>query len=393
MYEKYPGNSEVAAFYALSLLWADGPDGDTKNEILSAKIADGILRENPNHPGAVHYKIHALDNPALAIDAQIVADLYAKIAPDATHALHMPSHIYLALGRWADVVACNEASYGASIKRLERKNLGPAERGYHSYAWLHYGYLQQGRYEDAARLLADMYTFKEESPNAGARGYLIGMQNAQMIEAPEWTLQMHPQLDIKSEDLSIATQASQAFLAGSMSLAEHDEEGISAQIKNLEAKIKIAAMLVSEDGTAMCSAGTTRYAPNRNTILMAETQLHQLQALQAAAHKSDSKYEEFIRLATAKELSTEYGSGPPTVALPSSEQYGYWLLDKGRFAEALDQFNQSLKRSPKRVNALRGSWTALKALGKTNEAQEVYAELQAIWVKADKAALNTIASI
>lgn len=393
MYEKYPGNSEVAAFYALSLLWADSPDGDAKNELLSAKIADGILSENPNHPGAVHYKIHALDNPALATDAQVVADLYAKIAPDATHALHMPSHIYLALGRWANVVACNEASYGASIKRIERKDLGPADRGYHSYAWLHYGYLQQGRYQDAAKLLTDMYTFKEESPNAGARGYLIGMQNAQMVEAPEWTLAMNPELDIKAEDLSIATQASQAFLAGYIAYQKNDEKSIADQIKNLESKIKIAALLVSEDGTAMCSAGATRYAPNRNTILMAETQLYQLEALKAAVKKDDQKFEEAIELATAKELSTEYGSGPPTVAMPSFEQYGYWLLGKGRFSDALSQFEISLQRSPKRVNALRGSLTALKALGKAAEALEVHSELEAIWAQADKAALKTIASI
>src|SRR5690606_14723256 len=146
LYNKYPGNEEVAAFYAISLLWAGGPGFDQEKSLLSSRVADGILKENPNHPGALHYKIHALDHPELAGEARHAADLYARVAPDATHALHMPSHIYLALGLWDHVVSSNEASYAASVARLERKNLGDESRGYHSYAWLHYGYLQQGRY-------------------------------------------------------------------------------------------------------------------------------------------------------------------------------------------------------------------------------------------------------
>ncbi|NND32457.1 MAG: hypothetical protein HKN76_07690, partial [Saprospiraceae bacterium] len=324
LYDKYPGNGEVAAFYALSLLWSDTPDGDNKTELLSAKIADGILKENPNHPGAVHYKIHALDNPALAIEAQFAADLYAKIAPDATHALHMPSHIYLALGRWDDVVSSNEASYAASIKRIERKNLGPAARGYHSYAWLHYGYLQQGRYDLAASLLTDMYKFADETPNASARSYLIGMQNAQIIECPDWNLETGPRLEIDVEDLNISSQAAHSFLCGMNAANDDDKDALVAEIESLKAKIAVASLLVGEDGSAMCSAGTTRYAPNKNTILMAETILSQLQALSAGLIQDDQSCEAALILATTKESETEYGSGPPSVALPSFEQYGYW---------------------------------------------------------------------
>ena len=392
LYDKYPGNGEVAAFYALSLLWSDTPDGGTENELLSAKIADGVLKENPNHPGAIHYKIHALDNPALAIEAQIAADMYAKIAPDATHALHMPSHIYLALGRWDDVVASNEASYAASVKRIERKNLGPADRGYHSYAWLHYGYLQQGRYDLAAKLLTDMYTFADEASTASARSYLIGMQNAQLIECPSWNLNVEPRRMVDAEDLNISTQAAHAFFRGMLAVDEGKVADLADEIESLGKKIKVASLLVSEDGSAMCSAGTTRYAPNKNTILMAETIFYQLRALQASMRNDKEALEKALVTATKKEEETEYGSGPPQVALPSFEQYGYWLLGQGRAEEALAQFQISLKRAPRRVNALRGKLESLKFLNRASELKVVHEELEEIWSKADAVALNMIAS-
>ena len=129
MVEKYPNNHEVLSFYALSLL-ASSKNG--RDEVLfdkSAQIAKGILEENKNHPGALHYLIHSYDDPDhahLAVDA---ADSYAKVAPDAAHALHMPSHIYVALGRWNDVVTSNIASWNASMKK---KDIGQSREGSYS---------------------------------------------------------------------------------------------------------------------------------------------------------------------------------------------------------------------------------------------------------------------
>ena len=90
---------------------------------MAASIADKIIKANPLHPGALHYKIHALDGPISAKDALDAADAYAKVAADAAHALHMPSHIYLALGKWEGVVTSNQRSYDASVKRMTQKEL------------------------------------------------------------------------------------------------------------------------------------------------------------------------------------------------------------------------------------------------------------------------------
>lgn len=151
LYNKYPTNHEIAAFYSLSLLGSVAEGRNDSIYGMGAEVAGKILKENANHPGALHYMIHSYDDPVhaeLAIDA---ANSYAVVAPDASHALHMPSHIYVALGMWDEVVSSNENSYQASVNRMERKALSNDARGYHAFHWLEYGYLQKGRKEDARK--------------------------------------------------------------------------------------------------------------------------------------------------------------------------------------------------------------------------------------------------
>lgn len=162
---KYPDNHEVSAFYALSLLGSVEEGRDEQIYGQGAVITKGILEENPNHPGALHYLIHSYDDPGHAQYALSAADSYALVAPDASHALHMPSHIYVALGMWDKVVSSNENSYQASLNRMERKGLGNDARGYHAYHWLEYGYLQQGRLDDAQKLVEDLVEYARETPS------------------------------------------------------------------------------------------------------------------------------------------------------------------------------------------------------------------------------------
>lgn len=393
LYEKYPDNEEVAAFYSISLLWSGGTGFDREKSLLSARIADGILKENPNHPGALHYKIHAFDHPEFAEQAQAAADIYAGVAPDATHALHMPSHIYLALGRWDDVVSSNESSYAASVARIERKNLGDDARGFHSYAWLHYGYLQQGRYEDAAKLLRDMYDFEKRASNQSARSYLITMQNAQLAEAPDWDAGLVPNFEINTDDLGIIAQAGHSFFRAHWAYKENDPETIRSVIEDLKQKISSAKTLVGDDGIAMCSAGSTRYAPNANAINLALVLQLQEEAFLALLEDDPARYEEKMTQATQLEKSCEYSFGPPDIALPSFEHYGYWLLEHGRNQEALNHFNMSLERAPRRVMAMRGKIQALKSMDNLKESEEARKELREIWSKADSEALEYIAAI
>ena len=361
LYQKYPNNQEVAAFYALGLMWSVPLGRDSTIFDQSARVVSGILEENPNHPGALHYMIHAYDDPAyaqLAIDA---ANLYSKVAPDATHALHMPSHIYLALGMWDDVVASNEASYQASINRLERKGLGDEARGYHSYFWLQYGYLQQQRIEDAHRLLSDMVGYTKNAPTQQARGYWISMQNAYLTDAHSWSEDIENMI-VGRHDLGLISQASHRFFQGRLAYLDGDAETITLHMDSLDNEIAAAELLVTSDGITLCSAGTTRYAPNRTDVKRSQVMWHQLQAFKAMLLDDQETVEDELIKATELEASTGYSFGPPDIPYPSFEQYGYWLLENKRPKEALEQFELGLERIPNRTNAVRGKQESLEMI-------------------------------
>ena len=375
LHQQYPSNQEVAAFYALGLMWSVplGRDAEVFNR--SAEVVAGILKENPNHPGALHYMIHAYDDPEYAQLAIEAADLYAQVAPDATHALHMPSHIYLALGMWANVVSSNQASYQASLNRMERKGLDPSHRGYHSYAWLHYGYLQQMRYDDAHGLLKDMAQFTTDYPTRQARSYWISMINAHWTDVGSWSDEIEPMV-VSRQDLSLVSKAGHRFFQGRMAFANQDSKTLKLQMDSLNQEIGQAELLVTSEGITLCSAGTTRYAPNRIDVQRATVMLHQMSAWAALLENDNQAAEKFMKEATALEARTGYSFGPPDIPYPSFEQYGFWLLDQGRAQEAKAQFEKSLERTPKRTQSLNGLVTALSELQMVDQLNAAQKELE-----------------
>src|SRR5690349_4561970 len=170
LYDKYPGNQDVAAFYALSLLGqAGGWNENLCNQ--AADVAGRILKENPEHPGALHYFIHAEDHPDFARNAWDQANQYARVASYSGHALHMPSHIYLALGSWDNVVKSNEISWKAGVDRKDAKGLNNDALNYHAHWWLAYGYLQQGRFSKAREIVQRQLAFTRELPSSSARNH------------------------------------------------------------------------------------------------------------------------------------------------------------------------------------------------------------------------------
>jgi len=276
------------------------------------------------------------------------------------------------------MVASNEMSYQASVNRMERKGLGDKARGYHSYQWMHYGYLQQGRYEKAKELLKDMLTFTSNAQTASARSYLIKMQVMQVIETGDWPLEENP-MYVKTEDIGIEAQAQQHFFKSLKAFKNEKSVAIQPEIDSLQSKINTAELLVTSAGISMCSAGPTRYAPNKNSIANANIILNQMQVMAALANGDEAGAEQYFQKAVAIEDASEYPVGPPDVPYPSFEQYGYWLLEKGRYDDALEQFDTSLKRAPLRAMALTGKMKALEQLGRTDEIKELKAEMDKFW--------------
>jgi tetratricopeptide (TPR) repeat protein len=187
----HPSEPEALAFAAHAVLLeahvVDASMHDSLNRD-AIGLARRVVQMNPRHPGGTHYLIHLYDSPSLAKEGLAFARAYDKIAPDAEHALHMPSHIYLQLGMWDDVVRSNERAWAAS--RARTKN--PANADWHAFAWLHYGYLQQGRIRQANSLVDSAEALLADVGSADvvdARFALVRLQFQHNVEAsPRRTL-------------------------------------------------------------------------------------------------------------------------------------------------------------------------------------------------------------
>ncbi|PHN08288.1 tetratricopeptide repeat protein [Flavilitoribacter nigricans] len=378
LHRKYPGNHEVAAFYALSLLGAVPVGRDYEVYGQGAQIAKGILEENPNHPGALHYMIHAYDDPEHAAMAIKAANSYSKVAPDAAHALHMPSHIYVAMGMWDEVVSANIASYGASVKRMERLGLDNDARSYHAFSWLMYGHLQKDQLEAAGDILRKMVQYTEELPSVSARSYLISMKGNYLVESGDWK-GAFKDIQVDVSDLSIVDQGIQQVVEGMKAFRQQDKEKLEGLIRELEDKRQAASLQISDRGTPLCSAAPTgNYKANQLDIDQVRVMELQLRSLYARLLEKPEMAEQLIAEAADLEATLDYSYGPPVIVMPSFELYGEWLLEQERPEEAIAQFDRSLDRGPRRVRALRGKLLAAKQLSDEKTVNEIKTILEEI---------------
>ena len=150
-----PADDDVQTLHALALL-GTLPRGDASLPLRTqaGAIAEKVFARNPKHPGAAHYILHAYDHGMLAAKALPAARAYGKIAPAASHALHMPAHAFLQVGFWDEAAASDLASWNASIAWVKRRGLSIASRDYHSLAWLQYEWTQQGRFSKTKEAIA-----------------------------------------------------------------------------------------------------------------------------------------------------------------------------------------------------------------------------------------------
>ena len=352
LYKKYPDNHEVAAFYALSLL---GSVSDGRDETIygqGAKIVSGILKENPNHPGALHYMIHSYDDPGHAQLALSAADSYSVVAPDASHALHMPSHIYVALGMWDKVVSSNENSYQASLNRMERKNLAPKGRGLHAFHWLEYGYLQQNRVEEAKKMVLDLEGYVKENPSKYYRSHLVYLKGTYLVESEDWESEVS-QIPVTVSDLNVSTRSRYNFIEGMYSFKKEDTASLEKAISAIKQDLDKERYLVSYEDAPFCS-GANRYATSPSMLLETEIMLYQLMALQSWMNDDNELTDSYLKKSIEIEKELSYSYGPPVIQKPTTELYADWLFSQSRIDEALDQYEATLIRAPKRRKAVNG---------------------------------------
>ena len=350
MYEKYPDDLEAASFYSLALLGSCQSTRDYPVYMKAAAISEEVYGKNPKHPGATHYLIHSYDDPVHAPLGLRPAHVYAEIAPAAAHALHMPSHIFLAMGMWDDVIASNKASWAASDARKERKQLGVDSRGFHALHWLEYAYLQEGRNEDALQTLLIMEQDAKKSGSTRTRWHLTAMRAAYVVETEQWSGDAAA-LKIDVSNLDISIQATDFFVRGVSALNNKNLTVAQEMLKELQSKRETAAKDMNKQDSHPCHAYSTYEQTDIEAVQVMEKELEAL-ILLSQGKKNESI--SLLREAALLEDSMNFEFGPPLPVKPTHELFGEVLLEIGRPDEARIQFELALARNPGRALSIRG---------------------------------------
>jgi hypothetical protein len=403
LYKAYPHDLEAASFYALSLLGAARPtDKGYRLQMQAGAIALDVYRQNPKHPGAAHYIIHAFDDPEHAILALPAARRYAEIAPDAHHARHMPSHIFIQLGMWTEAAASNESSWATSDAWVRRKNYSIERRDYHSLSWLEYVYLQQGRMREAEAQLAVM---QKSIADLGApiRGYPY-MAAAFIAETERWDLiDTHfgePTLKsaARSTQKEAGADACHVVAAKPVMTASVLPAALTTQparppfFKRLYGAylrgLSAAASKNPADAEKYVAELRELRVEFDQTGSYLSPEFIEIMGLEVAAlaRANTGKVEEAVELlrrATSLEEGLRPPSGPPEMIKPSHELFGDVLLNAGRPTEAAAQFKTALLRQPNRPRSLLGLARAAAKNGDAKLAAQTYADYLRTQQRAD----------
>jgi tetratricopeptide (TPR) repeat protein len=369
MYERWPGDHEVATFYALSLLGTvrAGDGGGFRRQALAASVAQQVFEENPNHPGAAHFIIHSFDDPEHAPLGLPAARAYAAIAPAAAHALHMPSHIFVQLGMWDDVVRSNVSAHAAAVEINTRLNLPEGREDFHTLSWLMYGNLMLGRYDDARANVALARAAAERNPdNAGIRDGWLAMRGRYLLETGQWEEiardgnAAHASHDDSMPGMPMAQAGAGAwrFYAGA-SAAKRGDAQLAEQFAADFAALREQVARTSEYN----SRGVA--IQEKEVAALAKVARGDLQAALAIAKE-----------AADLELTLATPSGPPDMLKPAQELYGELLLAAGRPSDAMRAFEQQLLRTPRRTPALLGLARAAAEAGAGEVARRSYTTLR-----------------
>jgi hypothetical protein len=366
---EYPEDHEAQIFYALALAVAENPGDKTYADRLKAgAILEKLFAEEPTHPGLAHYIIHAYDVPALAGRALVAAQRYAEIAPDAPHALHMPSHTFTRLGYWQESIDSNVAAAAAARRQ------GQTAEELHASDYETYAYLQTGQDEAAARIvtalpeMASRFDPKAMLIGAGPppAGYfaLAAIPARYALERQDW--QQAERLAL-SETPFPYTDAITWFARGLG----------AARLGHAAAANEAAAAL--RQIQERLSKANERYWAQQVEI--------QATAVSAWSALTAGKNEDALRqmeLAADMEDGTEKSAVTPGPLSPARELLGEMLLVMNKPTEALAQFEATLKKEPRRFRSLYGAAHAAQLSRSRDLSHRYFSELLTVCAHSDK---------
>jgi len=370
-----PSDDEAAAFYALALLQTI-PEGrrDPATSLKAGGIATSILKRNPEHPGAAHYALHAFDDGEHAAMGLEAARTYARIAPASSHARHMPSHVFLPLGMWDEAAASDESSWAVSVERVKRLGLSMAQADFHSLSWLHYEYLQQGRFTKAR----DAMKTVEGAISLPASPALP----AHPAHAESEIGRGFSPLSLKSELGSMRAR----LVVESGDWAALKGQGTFENIDELFA-VGAAGLKLGDRARAEAAVDQLRNAmktiPDPDAREIAGIMAVELDGLLRAARGDDAGALKAFSTAASIEAKRPRPIARPYPIKPAVELYAEQLLASGDAAGAVGQFQASLARTPRRAASLLGLARAAVKAGKKADAAKAAKDFLAAWHLAD----------
>lgn len=363
VFAAFPADPEAAAFYALAHL-ATTPSNTISREHAdrAAAILLRVYEQNPDHPGAMHYLVHANDVPGRERELLEVTRKYEAAAPDNPHALHMPTHIYTRLGDWDAVIRGNLRAASAALKY-------PAgEHGEfvwdefpHAVEYLIYAYLQKGDDGAAAAQLKRLHTTARLEPTFKTAFHLSSTQARFALERHAW-----------GEAASLAPRRPAALDWDRFTWPEAVvwfARGLGAAHLGRVEEARAAVARLDELESATRKAGEELFARNIRVLGL------ELSAWIAHARRHEEESVALMREATELEDSTPKPPVTPGPTFPAHELLGDLLMEQKRPAEALAEYRRSLELYPRRFNSLLGAARAARALGDVTQARVFYREL------------------
>lgn len=348
---KAPEDVEASAFYALSLvaLADEGVDG-TANRKKAIAILTPLFKGHPDSPGVAHYLIHAADTAQLANEGLAAARAYARIAPDSSHALHMPSHIFTRLGLWQESIASNIA---ASATAAHATEMHVAESHYQTHAmeFLDYAYLQSGQEAKARGLAAAEMTVpgSGEGERASHRA-VVDARNA--VELHRWKEAAALPIPERrsSRDITYWARVIGAARSGDVVAGRSDMGKLEEAVAAREGESKDAGYDVSKEKA---------------------TDLREAEAWLAFAQGDADRAVSLLRAAADREDA----NGLESTTMPAREMLGDLLMELKRPGEAVEAYKVVLAEAPNRFDALLGAARASQAAGDGHSAHRYYSKL------------------
>ncbi len=366
--ERNPGDHEAAIFHALAILgvaYNSPPDKTYARQKEAAKILNRLLALEPEHPGIAHYMIHSFDYPELAELALPAARAYAKIAPSAPHALHMPSHIFTRLGMWRESIDSNIASVQTAQAWIAKTKPGAtAFDALHAMDYLEYAYLQTGQDAKAREIVDGVAKVTSFDVPQFAAGYALAAIPARhALERRAW------------KEAAVLTAQPATFPWAKYPYAKaivHFARAVGgARAGDLEtARRDVAALGEIQAGLA----GQKGF----DWATQVEIQRRAAAGWLARAEKKDADALALLRSAADLEDSTDKHPVTPGSILPAREQLADLLSELGQPAAALTEYEASLRSAPARLNSYDGAAHAAERAGKKQEAKAFHERLVAL---------------